>query len=66
MALLYIEVAQSVRQWMIHASDELQDINRCNYRSISAPFRSFLVVASPSLSANVLSRQGRAWGFRGR
>jgi hypothetical protein len=40
---------------MIHASDELQDINRCNYRSISAPFRSFLLNASPSLSANVLS-----------
>jgi hypothetical protein len=55
MALLYIQLTQSVRQWMIHASDELQDINRCNYRSISAPFRSFLLNASPSLSANVLS-----------
>ncbi len=55
MALLYIQLTQSVRDWMIHASDESQDINRCSYRSISAPFRSFLLNASPSLSANALS-----------
>jgi hypothetical protein len=55
MALLYIQSMQSVRQWMIHASDESRDINRCSRRSISAPFRSFLLNVSPSLSANVLS-----------
>ncbi len=55
MALLYIQSMQSVRQWMIHASDESWDINRCSRRSISASFRFSLVNASPSLSANALS-----------
>jgi hypothetical protein len=55
MALLYIQVVQSVRQGMIHASGESRDINRCSCRSISASFRSSLVNASPSLSANALN-----------
>jgi len=66
MALRYIKITQSARQWMIYALAESRDINRCSCRSISATFRSSLVDASPSLAANVLSRQGRAWGFRGR
>jgi hypothetical protein len=55
MALLYIQSMQSVRQWMIHASDESWDINRCSRRSISASCCSAQLNASPSLSANALS-----------